>query len=102
WLEPAPALPEETALREVVTRVGFSGPAGSADALRQFSAAHAGTVASGLAELAAGMLLVESNHPADALPCLRHADVARTALPEYALKAIAQALEDTGDLAAAG
>ncbi len=102
WLEPAPAVPEETALREVLTRGGFAGPAATADALRQFSAAHAGTVASGLAELAAGMLLVESNHPTDALVCLRHPDVARTALPEYALRATAQALEDTGDLAGAG
>lgn len=102
WIEVQPENAAEAALREALARNAFGGPAASAGALREVAAVHAGSPTAGLAQLAAGLLFLEAEKPADALPCLRHADVARTALADHALLAIGRALEATGDLAGAG
>src|SRR5262249_35385625 len=102
WIEADPADADEAALRDALAKSGFGGPAATADALRQVSAAHPGTVTSGLAQLAAGLLLLDANKPAEALAALRHADVARTALPDHALFGLARAQELAGELPSAG
>jgi len=102
WIEAEPADAAETALRDALARSGFGGPAATAELLRQVSAAQPGTVTSGLAQLAAGLLLLDANKHAEALPALRHADVARTALPDHALFAVARAQEMAGELPSAG
>ena len=103
WLTAAPVGPAQAALRESLTRSAFGGPRATADALLQVSIRYPGTQASGLAQLAAGLALLESGRPAEALPLLRHPDVqAHTSLGARALQAIGQALEATDDLAGAG
>jgi soluble lytic murein transglycosylase len=94
--------PSEAALREAFTRSAFGGAVATAEALKQVSAAHPGSATSGLAQLAAGLLLLDAGKPADALPLLRHPDVTRTALVDYAVMGQARALEATNDLAGAG
>lgn len=102
WIETAP-VEAETALRAALAKgAGFGGPQASVDALRAVSAAHPGTAASGLAQLAAGYILVEANRFAEAGPFLRHPDISRTALLEYGLLALARVQEETGDLVGAG
>jgi soluble lytic murein transglycosylase len=93
WIEPQPENAPETALRAA---------AASADALRALSEQHPGTLVSGLAQLGAGQLLLESGKAAEALAPLRHPDVARTAVAERGLFASGRALESTKDLAGAG
>lgn len=102
WIEAAP-VEAETSLRAALAKGrGFGGPQASVDALRAVSAAHPGTATSGLAQLAAGYILVEANRFAEAAPYLRHPDIPRTALLEHGLWALARVQEETGDLVGAG
>ena len=55
---------------------------------------HPGTVVSGLARLAAGLLLLEEDRPEEALVHLAHADVQGTAVRDHALLALARAQDD--------
>jgi soluble lytic murein transglycosylase len=101
WLQAAPQDRAEAALRELLARSSFAGPSASADPLLELAAQHPGTTASGLAQLAAGLLLLERGRPVDALAPLQHADVRRTALLDHALFGVARALEGTADARAA-
>jgi soluble lytic murein transglycosylase len=72
-------------------------------ALAAFSARHPGTSASGLAQLAAGWLLLESEAPLEAVSGpLVHADVALTPLADLALLGRARALSAAERHAEAG
>jgi soluble lytic murein transglycosylase len=99
WIE---ARPRSAAEADLLAAAGSKeGPVARADALRRLSEQHPGTPVSGLARLAAGLLLLEHGKPADALESLRHPDVARTALAERGALATARALDETKDLAGA-
>lgn len=103
WLAAVPEGPAEAALREALTRGAFGGAPAKAEALAKVSAQYPGTQASGLAQLAAGLALVDAGLVADALAMLRHPDVLqRTSLADHALYASARALEASRDSAGAG
>jgi soluble lytic murein transglycosylase len=93
WIEAKPEGPAEAALRDALARGGFGGPAAAVDALRQVSANYPGTAVSGLAQLAAGLALLEGPRPREAVPFLTHPDVQRTLLPDHALFALGRAQE---------
>lgn len=102
WLAPAPDGPAQAALRETLVRSAFGGPLVAAEALRGLSQHHPGTPASGLAQLAAGLALLEADRAPEALACLRHPDVyAHTALRDWALQGIGLVLEGMHDPLAA-
>jgi soluble lytic murein transglycosylase len=88
-----PHTPEEQALREVLARRAALTPAASSEALRRVSAAHPGTPASGLAQLAAGIVLLDAQKARESLPFLNHADVQQTRVADHALLAIGHAQE---------
>jgi soluble lytic murein transglycosylase len=79
----------EAALREAALRDGT----GAAEALTAVSQQYPGTAASGLARLVAGLRLLESGRPADAIVQLRHADIQQTLVRDHALLALARAQE---------
>ena len=90
WVEAAPANPSEAAVRAVVES-GATGPAAAA-AFARVAAAHPGTTGAGLAQLAAGLTLLDNGRAADAIAPLEAADVRRTALADYALAGLAGGL----------
>jgi soluble lytic murein transglycosylase len=94
WVDPAPANPQEAAVRGVID----AGTAGAvrADALKRVAEANPASVAAGLAQLEAGLGLVESGRAAEALPFLESPDVRRTALADYALDGLAEAFATLG------
>lgn len=96
WLHALPGDAGEAALRDAITRSGFAGPQATAEALRNVSAAHPGTSVSGLAQLGAGLALLDAGRPADAVEALRHPDIARTSLEDRALFALARGREGLG------
>ncbi len=96
WIEALPADAAEAALRQAVLGAGIE-----VASLEAVSAANPGSTASGLARLAAGLVLLGSNRFADALPHLQHPDLARTALADHALLALARTQEGLGDPARA-
>ncbi len=96
WIEAGPADAPETALRQAILA---SSP--ETGALQAVSSAHPGSAASGLAQLAAGLLLVANNRFSEALPPLQHPDLARTALEDHAQLALAGAHQGLGDPARA-
>jgi len=97
WFDSQPSDAAEAELRQALSAGGFGGPKPTAEALKRVSAAHPGTLVSGLAQLAAGLTLVDGQGGADAIACLTHPDVARTALQDLALRAKGDALEQSGD-----
>jgi soluble lytic murein transglycosylase len=101
WLEPLPADPGESAIREAFAASGFAGAQGTAEALGRIADARPGTLAAGLARLGAGYALLDAAKPQAALEQLRSPDVARTALADYAPFAAGQALEALRDSAGA-
>ncbi len=101
WLQATPRDAGEAALRDALGANGFTGGAAAAAALQSVAEAQKGTATSGLARLAAGLMLQDAGRSAEAIPFLRHPDVAKTSLPDYALWALAQALDATNDQAAA-
>jgi len=97
WIEGTPEDAGERAVREAFVRSGFAGPAATAQALLSTAEAHPGTRASGLARLAAGLLLLDVGQGADALGALRHPDIQLTALADHRMFGEARALEAIGD-----
>src|SRR5207247_274257 len=82
---------DEAVLRETVTGRGSADAAlGELDAL---AARAAGSEAAGLAQLSAGLMLIDAGRPAEAMARLRHPDLARTALRDYASFALGRAVE---------
>lgn len=100
WLDGEPTDPAEAALRQVLLAARGS-PLDTVKALGEMSAAHPHTVASGLAQLAAGLLLVDAGKGTEAEPFLRHPDVSRTALKDHVAYALGRAYEKSGDYAKA-
>ena len=96
WLEAIPESLEEAALREALARAALAGAPGQAELLARVSAAHPGTVAAGLAQLAAGWALVDAGKDAEAVSYLTHPDIQKTALQSEALLALGRALESEG------
>jgi soluble lytic murein transglycosylase len=103
WLPSSPESPEEKALAEALAKGnGFSGPTASIPGLEQVTAAFPATAASGLAQLAAGLILVDANRAAEAIPFLTHPDVQQTLLFGHALVALGRAQETLRQMRAAG
>ena len=92
WIEGRPADAAEAALRQAVLGTWVE-----VAALEAVSAANPGSTASGLARLAAGWILLGNNRFAEALPHLQHPDLARTALADRALLALARAEQGLAD-----
>lgn len=88
WIEPVPLTPVESALRQALRD-----PQRSPEGLLQAAQREPGSVGSGLARLGAAWLLIESGRGAEALAHLEHADVALTALGDYAQFLTGRALE---------
>jgi peptidoglycan lytic transglycosylase len=99
WLQAQPADEAETALGQVVAS-STSGPP-PIEALRAISERYPRSSASGLAQLAAGLTLLDADKPAEAMPYLSHPDIDRTALADRALLGLARALDGTRSFAAA-
>ncbi len=96
WLEPLPATPGESALAEALA-AGAETP----ERLLQAARKEPGSVAAGLARLAAGWWLVENGRAAEALAPLLDPEIARTALVDYAAFTLGRAHEALGDFTAA-
>jgi len=88
WVDPDPANPQEAAVRRAID-AGPTGPA-RADALKRVAEQNPASVAAGLAQLEAGLTLVESGQAAAAIASLESADIRRTALADYALAGMAE------------
>jgi len=93
WLEAAPADAAETQLRAALGTAGRGDATLVLKALQDVSAAHPGTSGSGLAQLAAGLALLDADRDAEAVPFLLHPDVQRTALADRATFGLARAHE---------
>jgi len=102
WLETVPADPGETQLRAALGVAGGADPTTALEALRAVSTAHPGTAASGLAQLAAGLALLDARRPGEAIPFLLHPDLQRTSLTDHAVFGLARAQEGDKKDAAAG
>lgn len=94
WVDPSPANPEEAAVRAPID-AGLTGLA-RAQALKRVAEASPATVAAGLAQLEAGLTLIESGQAAAGLSCLESPDVRRTALADYALAGMAEGFAAAG------
>ena len=97
WYQPAPRNADEALLVQTLADGAPRDAGKRAAALRAFSAAHPGTVVSGLAQMEAGRLLLGERRLSEAVAALRHPDIARTALADYAALALGQAQQATGD-----
>src|SRR6187551_598111 len=84
WFEATPQDSAEVELRDALAKAEFADPMAGATSLRQVSDAHPGTVVSGLAQLGAGLLIVERGRATDARLFLRHPDIEKTSLADYA------------------
>jgi peptidoglycan lytic transglycosylase len=94
WLQASPESNPEKGIRDALANAtGFAGPLAAIPALRQVTDKYPGTTASGLAELAAGLILVDADRPAEAIPYLTHADIQQTLLFDYALMGLGRAQE---------
>ena len=101
WIQPAPEGPAEIALQQIVRdNVGARADLAAASLMR-LADVNPGTAASGLARLAAGFALLDENRNAPARPYLKHADVAKTALGDYAALGLARSYEPDDPAAAA-
>jgi len=92
WLQGQPRDPAEELLHDAA-----SGTGPRTDELKAVSAAQPATLASGLAQLEAGLRLMSDRRSAEAIPFLQHPDVARTHLSDYALFGLGEAYASTGD-----
>jgi soluble lytic murein transglycosylase len=101
WVQAAPVDAAEAVLRAALP-VSGAVPVTALPALRAVSAAHPGTAASGLAQLAAGLMLLDANRAGEAVTHLSHPDLARTSLADHALLARARAHETAGNWVEAG
>ncbi len=102
WLEAAPTDAAETQLRASLGAAVKADPVPALEALQAVSTTHPGTVGSGLAQLAAGLALLDADRDAEAVPFLLHADLQRTALKDRAAFGLARAHEAAKKDEAAG
>lgn len=101
WVEPVPRDAAESQLRASVSGAAFQGVPTAARALLAQADQQPGTPAAALARLSAGWLLVDAGFTTDAIAVLRHPDLERSPLLDYARFALARALEGSGDRASA-
>jgi soluble lytic murein transglycosylase len=94
----APSSAEESALRAAL---GKGGPA-LVSALDRVSAGYPGTPTSGLAQLAAGLALLDAQKAKESLPYLVHPDIQRTLLADHAILALGRAQEALQQMDGAG
>jgi soluble lytic murein transglycosylase len=94
WVDPEPANPQEAAVRGAL-EAAPTGPA-RAGALKRVADENPASVAAGLAQLEAGLTLVESGRGAEAIASLESPDIRRTALADYALAGMADAFATLG------
>jgi peptidoglycan lytic transglycosylase len=92
WLQGQPRDPAEEAMR-----IAVQGRGARTTELKAVSAAHPGTLASGLAQLEAGLRLLDERRSAEAIPLLQHPDIRQTHLADYALFALGEAYANTRD-----
>jgi soluble lytic murein transglycosylase len=92
WLQGQPRDAAEEALRAAADGTGPR-----TEALKAVSAAYPGTLASGLAQLEAGLRLLDDRRSAEAIPFLQHPDIRQTHLADYALFALGEAYANTRD-----
>jgi soluble lytic murein transglycosylase len=102
WLEATPADAAETQLRASLGAAVKADPVPALQALQAVSSSHPGTVGSGLAQLAAGLALLDADRDAEAIPFLLHTDVQKTALKDRAAFGLARAHEAAKKDEAAG
>ena len=93
WLEAAPADAAETQLHAVLGASARKDETEALEALRSVSSNHPRTSGSGLAQLAAGLALLDADRDAEAVPFLLHPDIQRTALKDRAQFGLARAHE---------
>lgn len=102
WLEATPADGAETQLKAALGAAGRADQAAALQALRGVSTVHPGTTGSGLAQLAAGLALLDADRDAEAVPFLLHPDIQKTALADRAVFGLARAYETAKKDEAAG
>ena len=102
WLEATPADAAETQLKAALGAAVKANPTPALEALQAVSSSHPGTAGSGLAQLAAGLALLDADRDAEAVPFLLHPDVQRTALKDRAAFGLARAYETAQKDDAAG
>jgi peptidoglycan lytic transglycosylase len=103
WLHASPEDAGEKALRDALAAAtGFAGPTAALPGLKQVGDKFPGTIVSGLAQLAAGLILVDAERAGDAIPFLTHADVQKTLLFDHALMGLGRAQDALGQPDAAG
>jgi soluble lytic murein transglycosylase len=100
WIEAQPQTEADRALQRAVQDAAFAGAQGFAGVIA-VSERYPGTSASGLGRLAAGLLLLDGGRAADAIPHLRHPDVARARIFDHAALALGRARTSTGDFSGA-
>jgi soluble lytic murein transglycosylase len=96
WLQPVPGDLDEAVLRQAVARRAT--PEIALADLDALATRAAGSEAAGLAEIAAGLLLIDAGRPAEAIPRLQQGDVRHTAIADYATFALGRAQEATQNL----
>jgi soluble lytic murein transglycosylase len=94
WIQAQPQDADEKTLHDLALLTSGQGPDAAVQAFAAFATGHPGTVASGLAHVAAGLTLADADRLTEAAAHLRHADVARTALADYAALAVARGIAD--------
>jgi soluble lytic murein transglycosylase len=101
WLQPVPGNDLEAAVRAIVTDPAVAGTPQAAHALRDLAAQHPTGATSGLARLAAGLILLDHQQYAEAEPLLLDGEVPKTHLEDHAWRALAEVYEKTANYAKA-
>jgi soluble lytic murein transglycosylase len=96
WVQAAPQDEREAALQALAIPQRVLLPPEAAALLAGFTHQHPQSTESGLAQLAAGLVLAGSDRHLEAIPHLTHPDVARTPVADHALQALARSYEKTG------
>ena len=97
WLQPVPGNDQEAAVYAIVTDPALAGTPQAAHALRDLAAQYPVGATSGLARLAAGLLLLDHQQYAEAEPLLLDGEIPKTHLEDHAWKALAELYEKTGN-----
>jgi tetratricopeptide (TPR) repeat protein len=97
WLQPVPGNDLEAAVHAIVTDPAVAGTPQAAHALRDLAAQHPMGATSGLARLAAGLLLLDHEQYAEAEPLLLDGEIPKTHLEDHAWKALAELYEKTAN-----
>jgi soluble lytic murein transglycosylase len=100
WIQPVPASPNEAAIAAALALDPFQGPLAKVEALKRVAEAQAGSADAGLARIAAGLLLLDAEKPADAAAMLGNPDVLRSRIADWGQLALGRALEESQPAAA--